>query len=170
MQWCVSFLFIKKKSDAHSCITLLFTLVGTTGFEPATFWTQIRRDTKLRYVPSNGALDKIRTHDPHIRSVVLYPTELLAHLILPHLNWLLEVPDGLEPPMIELQSIALPTWLWNHYCSVVYSITMESFYQDRFYKYLDFFLCAAKWRKAIISKTDYYHLFAPFQILKIWLW
>ena len=27
-----------------------------------------------------GALDKIRTHDPDIRSVVLYPTELLAHL------------------------------------------------------------------------------------------
>ena len=26
-----------------------------------------------------GAPDKIRTRDPHIRSVILYPTELLAH-------------------------------------------------------------------------------------------
>ena len=60
---------------------LIFNLVGTTGFEPATFWTQIRRDTKLRYVPNTGALDKIRTHDPHIRSVILYPTELLAQVI-----------------------------------------------------------------------------------------
>ena len=53
-------------------------LVGTTGFEPAAFCSQSRRDTKLRYVPDSGALDKIRTHDPHIRSVILYPTELLA--------------------------------------------------------------------------------------------
>ena len=26
----------------------------------------------------------------------------------------LEVPAGLEPTMTELQSVALPTWLWNH--------------------------------------------------------
>ena len=25
----------------------------------------------------------------------------------------LEVPAGLEPTMTELQSVALPTWLWN---------------------------------------------------------
>ena len=31
--------------------TVIIYLVGTAGFEPVTFWTQIRRDTKLRYVP-----------------------------------------------------------------------------------------------------------------------
>lgn len=35
---------------------------------------------------------------------------------------ILEVPDGLEPPLVELQSTALPTWLWNHH-SDKYSIT-----------------------------------------------
>ena len=34
----------------------------------------------------------------------------------------MEVPDGLEPPLVELQSTALPTWLWNHR-SDKYSIT-----------------------------------------------
>ena len=104
--------------------SLITILVGTTGFEPASLLNpnQTRYQVTLR--PDNGALDKIRTHDPHIRSVVLYPTELLAHLILaaPYLV-ILEVPDGLEPPLIELQSIALPTWLWNHICSDKYCIT-----------------------------------------------
>ena len=59
-------------------------LVGTTGFEPAAFCSQSRRDTKLRYVPISfialvGALERIRTPDFNIRSVALYPTELLAH-------------------------------------------------------------------------------------------
>ena len=87
-------------------------MVGTTGFEPATFCSQSRRDTKLRYVPKYfGAPDKIRTRDPHIRSVILYPTELLAHV---------EVPTGFEPMLIELQSIALPAWLRNHNQSKMY--------------------------------------------------
>ena len=64
--------------------SLITILVGTTGFEPASLLNpnQTRYQVTLR--PDNGALDKIRTHDPHIRSVVLYPTELLAHLILLH--------------------------------------------------------------------------------------
>ena len=59
--------------------SLITILVGTTGFEPASLLNpnQTRYQVTLR--PDNGALDKIRTHDPHIRSVVLYPTELLAH-------------------------------------------------------------------------------------------
>ena len=35
----------------------------------------------------------------------------------------MEVPTGFGPMIIELQSIALPTWLRNHSCSVVYYST-----------------------------------------------
>ena len=77
---------------------------------------------KANAIPSyatsrSGALDKIRTHDPYLRSVVLYPTELLAQLSRQALSRLgdkqqffslLEVPDGFEPSIIELQSTALP--------------------------------------------------------------
>ena len=80
-------------TNCHSCATkkpyfrnrVLDLLVGTTGFEPAAFCSQSRRDTKLRYVPNFvialiGALERIRTPDFNIRSVALYPTELLAHV------------------------------------------------------------------------------------------
>ena len=65
-------------------------MVGMTGFEPAAFSSQMRRDTKLRYAPSyfatnlldcserNGAPDMNRTCNPQIRSLVLYPVELQA--------------------------------------------------------------------------------------------
>ena len=52
-----------------------------------------------------GALGRNRTHNPLVRSQVLYPVELLAHM---------EVLVGFEPTIIELQSIALPAWLKNH--------------------------------------------------------
>ena len=37
---------------------------------------------------------------------------------------MMEVPAGLEPTMTELQSVALPTWLWNHFpvAQIVYNI------------------------------------------------
>ena len=57
------------------------------------------------YNLTTGALGRNRTHNPLVRSQVLYPVELLA---------LMEVPVGLEPTIIELQSIALPAWLRNH--------------------------------------------------------
>ena len=153
-------------------------MVGKTGFEPATPWSQTRCTTKLCYFPfyfffySNGALGRNRTHNLLIRSQALYPVELLAHLfnsasILYHIRCSfatlflhffqilflknfsrngaqgrsrtgtdfkvrrilspvrlpisppgqqLEVPAGLEPTMTELQSVALPTWLWNRFC------------------------------------------------------
>ena len=52
-----------------------------TGFEPAPFCSQSRRDTKLRYIPIifAGALDMNRTCNPQIRSLILYPVELRAH-------------------------------------------------------------------------------------------
>jgi hypothetical protein len=75
-------------------------LVGMAGFEPATFWSQTRRANQTALHPeggerrsfeakgwtfgsilccSFGAPDRIRTRDPQIRSLLLYPAELLAH-------------------------------------------------------------------------------------------
>ena len=55
-------------------------MVGMTGFEPAAFCSQSRRDTKLRYIPNlTGAPDMNRTCNPQIRSLILYPIELQAH-------------------------------------------------------------------------------------------
>ena len=117
-------------------------MVGKTGFEPATPWSQTRCTTKLCYFPFVyliGALGRNRTHNLLIRSQALYPVELLAHIngaqgrsrtgtdfkvrrilspvrlpISPPGHSLMEVPTGLEPMMTELQSVALPTWPRNH--------------------------------------------------------
>ena len=59
-------------------------MVGKTGFEPATPWSQTRCTTKLCYFPTYkyliGALGRNRTHNLLIRSQTLYPVELLAHV------------------------------------------------------------------------------------------
>jgi len=39
--------------------------VGMAGFEPATSWSQTRRDTGLRYIPK----EKIFTIGPHFKKV-----------------------------------------------------------------------------------------------------
>ena len=79
-------------------------MVGTTGFEPATSWSQTKRTTKLCYVPiylkysfHYGAPDRIRTHNFLIRSQVLYPIELRAHNYNA-INKKMVENDGLEPP------------------------------------------------------------------------
>ena len=57
-------------------------MVGKTGFEPATTWSQTRCSTKLSHFPKyNGALEGIRTPDLLVRSQTLYPTELRAQSI-----------------------------------------------------------------------------------------
>jgi hypothetical protein len=54
-------------------------MVGKTGFEPATPWSQTKCSTKLSYFPYiNGAPDRSRTHNLLIRSQTLYPIELRA--------------------------------------------------------------------------------------------
>jgi hypothetical protein len=70
-------------------------MVGVERFELPTSCSQSRRATRLRYTPmkldssylsafqltvnlSNGAPGRIRTSDPQVRSLVLYPTELRA--------------------------------------------------------------------------------------------
>ena len=55
-------------------------MVGKTGFEPATPWSQARCTTKLCYFPFSGAPDRNRTHNLLIRSQTLYPVELRARL------------------------------------------------------------------------------------------
>ena len=47
-------------------------------FELMIFCSQSRRGNQAALHP-DGAPDKIRTRDPQIRSLLLYPAELLAH-------------------------------------------------------------------------------------------
>ena len=40
----------------------------------------------------------------------------------------MEVPDGFEPSVIELQSTALPAWLWNHHSdrySIIVAVSIQ---------------------------------------------
>ena len=56
-------------------------MVGKTGFEPATPWSQTRCSTKLSHFPNfYGAPKRSRTPNLLIRSQALYPVELLAHI------------------------------------------------------------------------------------------
>ena len=55
-------------------------MVGKTGFEPATSWSQTMCTAKLCYFPIiYGAPEGIRTPDLLVRSQTLYPAELRAH-------------------------------------------------------------------------------------------
>ena len=57
-------------------------MVGKTGFEPATPWSQTKCSTKLSYFPIKyGAPERSRTHNLLIRSQTLYPIELRAHYL-----------------------------------------------------------------------------------------
>ena len=55
-------------------------MVGKTGFEPATPWSQTKCSTKLSHFPKYGALEGIRTPDLLVRSQTLYPAELAAQI------------------------------------------------------------------------------------------
>ena len=63
-----------------------------------------------------GAPCKNRTRNLQIRSLTLYPVELKAQYRYVTLR--LEVPPGFGPRIIELQSIALPTWLRNRHIAL----------------------------------------------------
>ncbi len=82
-------------------------MVGTVGFEPTASCSQGKRDNQTSLCPNvrDGALEEIRTLDPLIRSQILYPAELRGRKM--------EVPRGFEPRVGDLQSLALPAWLWN---------------------------------------------------------
>ncbi len=80
-------------------------MVGKTGFEPATPWSQTKCSTKLSHFPIYGALEGIRTPDLLVRSQTLYPTELRAQDILFSYSTLVVLilfikmvaPAGIEP-------------------------------------------------------------------------
>ena len=48
---------IRKASTAFTLLHLLYILVGATGFEPATTWSQTRCATGLRYAPKPKNID-----------------------------------------------------------------------------------------------------------------
>ena len=71
-------------------------MVGKTGFEPATPWSQTKCSTKLSHFPLYGAPDRSRTHNLLIRSQTIYPIDLRAHY-LSYVNNLMVAPAGIEP-------------------------------------------------------------------------
>ena len=89
-------------TDCSSQLSYLAIMVGMTGFEPATPWSQIKYTTKLCYIP-NGAPSRSRTRNLLGRNQALCPIELRAHL---------EPPTGFEPVIKVLQTYALAVWLW----------------------------------------------------------
>ena len=86
-------------------------MVGKTGFEPATPWSQTKCSTKLSHFPLYGALEGIRTPDLLVRSQTLYPAELRAHCHVIYLKWWLQ--RELNQRHKDFQSSALPTELWS---------------------------------------------------------
>ena len=82
------------------------------------FYVKNKKTGIIQLIIINGALGRNRIHNPLVRSQVLYPVELLA---------LMEVPVGFEPTVIELQSIALPTWLRNHHKHCNYTLLLGIF-------------------------------------------
>ena len=76
--------YAKKKNFDTNASKSTIHLVGMAGFEPAVFCSQSRRGNQAALHPEMfGAPDKIRTRDPQIRSLILYPAELLAHFATP---------------------------------------------------------------------------------------
>ena len=70
-------------------------MVGKTGFEPATPWSQTKCSTKLSHFPIYGALEGIRTPDLLVRSQTLYPAELRAQIRF--IVKKMVAPTGIEP-------------------------------------------------------------------------
>ena len=90
-------------------------MVGKTGFEPATPWSQTKCSTKLSHFPKHGALEGIRTPDLLVRSQTLYPTELRAQYVTNLYKtklltkWWLQRESNQRHR--DFQSLALPTEL-----------------------------------------------------------
>ena len=80
-------------------------MVGKTGFEPATPWSQTKCSTKLSHFPIYGALEGIRTPDLLVRSQTLYPAELRAHatefsIINGGSEWNRTIDTGIFSPLL----------------------------------------------------------------------
>ena len=92
---------IKKQSQYYDCFYYL--MVGKTGFEPATPWSQTRCSTKLNYFPRNGAPSRSWTRNLLIRSQMLYPIELWAQ------NQMV-ASGGIEPPTQGFSVLCSTDW------------------------------------------------------------
>ena len=95
-------------------------MVGKTGFEPATSWSQTKRSTKLSdfpfsyiYKDIDGAPKRIRTPNPLIRSQVFYPIELWAQMAV--------------PTRLELAISSVTDWHVNHYTMGPFLVAEEGF-------------------------------------------
>jgi hypothetical protein len=107
-------MFTKEVAFGHKKIIhqndLVSKMVGKTGFEPATSWSQTKRTTKLCYFPKNGAPGRSRTHNLLIRSQTIYPIDLQAHsLYFFNKKWWLRLESNQRHK--DFQSFALPTEL-----------------------------------------------------------
>src|SRR5690606_17721960 len=89
----------QKNAGTEPAFFIIDNMVGMTGFEPATPWSQTRCSTKLSHIPIYtllGAPERSRTPNLLIRSQTLYPIELRAQFI--HFKIYLVRSRGLEPP------------------------------------------------------------------------
>ena len=88
-------------------------MVGVTGIEPATSWSQTTR-APICATPRYGVPLGIRTPGPRLRRALLYPAELKIH-ILKHLCFMERVL-GIEPRYSAWKADILPlnyTRIWS---------------------------------------------------------
>ena len=81
-------------------------MVGVTGIEPATSWSQTTR-APICATPRNGVPLGIRTPGPRLRRALLYPAELKIHIVK-HFIVLLERVPGIEPGYSAWKADILP--------------------------------------------------------------
>ena len=89
-------------------------MVGVTGIEPATSWSQTTR-APICATPRNGVPLGIRTPGPRLRRALLYPAELKIHIVK-HFIVLLERVPGIEPGYSAWKADILPlnyTRMWS---------------------------------------------------------
>ena len=89
-------------------------MVGVTGIEPATSWSQTTR-APICATPRNGVPLGIRTPGPRLRRALLYPAELKIHIVK-HFTVLLERVPGIEPGYSAWKADILPlnyTRMWS---------------------------------------------------------
>ena len=71
---------------------------------------------------------------------------------------MLEVPAGLEPTMTELQSVALPTWLWNRLFFLSFSVArlVYNIFEVYAIVFLHFFTYCFSVLKKILKKWTFF--------------
>ena len=129
---------IELTSTAWKAVVLPFNytrrlMVGKTGFEPATSWSQTRRSTKLSYFPKYGVPKRTWTPNLLIRSQTLYPVELWVLLLsltknsylnaLRHVVNLLVTRMGFEPMNACVKGMWVNRFSNGPLCKRIYNYT-----------------------------------------------